>query len=453
MAADGERLAVANVEAKQGRLSEAEADARKALLGILGHQGKYNPESPQFIIGLAGILVEQGRYEEAEKLARSALEVERTLGIADAAPMTVGILAQLGNILMLQRKDADAASVYAELDKAVAQWEPRRRAEFELNGSRIMALYAAGQLDAGIAAAQELVKRQVARTGENHFDAAAAHGTLAVGYARAGREADAIREFKAAIPVMMAAARENADDDDTTLVAARSQHLQRIVESYIGLLARDPAKSSEVAAETFGLADAVRGHSVQQALEASSARLTAADPALAELVRTEQDLGKADQRRSSARSTTRSRCPRASATSRASPPSMPRSRSCAASARRPAQDINRRFPSYADLVDPKPPSVDADQGDVAARRSAALVLLRPECELRMGGAQGRHGRLRAGSSSRRSSSRPRCAGCARRWSRRRRRSPKFRPSILRSPTSFMRRCLSRSRTVGAKRRA
>ncbi len=91
LAADTERLAVANAEAKQGRLNEAEADARKALLGTLGHQGKYNPESPQFIIGLAGILVDQGRYVEAEKLARSALEVERTLGIADAAPMTVGI--------------------------------------------------------------------------------------------------------------------------------------------------------------------------------------------------------------------------------------------------------------------------------------------------------------------------------------------------------------------------
>jgi CHAT domain-containing protein len=357
MSADGERLAVANVEAKQGRLSEAEADARKALLGILGHQGKYNPESPRYIIGLAGILVEQGRYGEAEKLARSALEVERTLGIADAAPMTVGILAQLGNILMLQRKDADAASVYAELDKAVAQWEPRRRAEFELNGSRIMALYAAGQLDAGIAAAQELVKRQVARTGENHFDAAAAHGTLAIGYARAGREADAIREFKAAIPVMMAAARENADDDDTTLVAARSQHLQRIVESYIGLLARDPAKTNEVAAETFGLADAVRGHSVQQALEASSARLTAADPALAELVRTEQDLGK----QINAELGTLNNALALPAGER-DEQSIAAVNAALAKLRgerdKARQDINRRFPSYADLVDPKPPSVE-----------------------------------------------------------------------------------------------
>ncbi|HWF95026.1 MAG TPA: CHAT domain-containing protein, partial [Xanthobacteraceae bacterium] len=353
LAADGSRLALASTEAKQGRLSEAEADARRALLGVLDHQGKYSPDSPRFIIGLAGILVEQGRHKEAEKLARSALEVERTLGIADEAPTTVGILAQLGNILMLQRKDADAALVYAELDRAVAQWEPQRRAVFELNGSRIMALYAAGQLDAGIAAAQELVKRQIARGG----DAAAARGTLAMGYARAGREADAIREFKAAIPVMMAAARENADDEDTTLVAARSQRLQRIVESYIGLLARDPAKSSEVAAETFGLADAVRGHSVQQALEASSARLTAADPLLAELVRTEQDLGK----QINAELGTLNNALALPSGERdeqgigALNAALAKLRSEREKAR---QDVNRRFPSYADLVDPKPPSVE-----------------------------------------------------------------------------------------------
>ena len=50
--------------------SQAEADARRALLGVLKNQGKYNPQTPKFIIGLAAILVEQGRYEDAEKLKR-----------------------------------------------------------------------------------------------------------------------------------------------------------------------------------------------------------------------------------------------------------------------------------------------------------------------------------------------------------------------------------------------
>jgi len=83
--ADGYLLSIARNEAKQGKLSAAEADARRALLGILKAQGKYNPATPPFIIGLAGILVEQGRYKEAEKLGRSALDVLRTIGVADEA--------------------------------------------------------------------------------------------------------------------------------------------------------------------------------------------------------------------------------------------------------------------------------------------------------------------------------------------------------------------------------
>ena len=292
LAADSTLLWVARNETKQGRLNEAEADARRALLSVLAQQGKYAPATPSFIVGLAGILVEQGRYQEAEKLARAALDVDRILGIGDDAPATVTTLWQLGNILVLQRKTKDAAVVYSKLDKAIEQWAPQQREAFQLNGSRIVALYASGQVEAGIAAAEELVKRQTARTGDRSFDTAAARGILAIGYARAARDVDAVREFKASIPIMLAAARENADDDDATVVAARSARLQRIVEAYIGVLLRSPNMSNDVAIETFALADAVRGHAVQKALADSSARAVAKDPALAQLVRTEQDLAK-----------------------------------------------------------------------------------------------------------------------------------------------------------------
>lgn len=79
---------------------------------------------------------------------------------------------------------------------------------------------------------------------QGHYDIAWARGTLAIGYAKAGRNADAIREFKLAIPPMVAATRENSEDDDSASVAARSQMLQTIVEAYIGALARDANRSA-----------------------------------------------------------------------------------------------------------------------------------------------------------------------------------------------------------------
>ncbi|MGN6747247.1 MAG: CHAT domain-containing protein [Xanthobacteraceae bacterium] len=357
VAANGFLLSVARNEIKQGKLSAAEADARRALLGILNLEGKYTPETPKFISGLAGILVEQGRYKEAERLGRSALEVLRTIGVADEAPQSVAILSGLGNILVLQRKMKEAGEIYAQLDRAMAGWPAQQREMFELNGSRIAALYASGQVEAGIAAATALVKQQTARTGATSFDTAAAHGTLAIGYARAGRDTDAIREFKTAIPVLMASARDNTDEDDPTVVAARSARLQRIVESYIGVLARGTTKSNDIAVETFALADAIRGRSVHKALANASARMVAKDAALAEVVRNEQNLGK---QISAALGTLNNLLAlpsdqRDDATVRATSAAIDKLR---ADRKNAQQDIKRRFPSYTDLIDPKPPSVD-----------------------------------------------------------------------------------------------
>lgn len=77
---------------------------------------------------------------------------------------------------------------------------------------------------------------------------------------------EAVREFKAAIPGMMAAAQENADDDKVTLVAARTQRLQGIVENYFILQARNSEATGEIGEETFSLAD-LRGPKVTLRLQ------------------------------------------------------------------------------------------------------------------------------------------------------------------------------------------
>ncbi|MDP3690745.1 MAG: CHAT domain-containing protein [Bradyrhizobium sp.] len=354
--ADSDLLNAARMKAKQGRLAEAEVDARSALLARLKAQGKYNPLTTRYVMGLAGILVEQGRYADAEMLIRSALDIQRTVGIGDGTQFSAQILSQLGAVLNFQRKTTEAAAVYAELDKAIASWEPARRQVLELNGSRIATLYASGQVEAGIAAAQELLKREVGRVGEKHFDAAAARGTLAVGLSYAGREAEATREFKAAIPILMAASRENADDDDDTVSAARSQRLQNIIEAYIAMLAKNNDNATgEVSLETFALADSIRGQSVQKALSASSARSVAKDPALAELVRSEQDLGKQINAQLGALNNALASNARDDKVVKATNASVDKLRSDRDKVR---QEINRKFPSYAELIDPRPPTVE-----------------------------------------------------------------------------------------------
>ena len=347
----------ARMKARQGRLAEAEADARRALLARLQDDGKYNPGTPRFVLSLADILVEQGRYAEAEKLARVALEINRAIGVSDDSYATVQTQSNLAGILNLQRKNSEASAIYAEIDKAISGWEPQRRQVFDLNRSRIYSLYASGQVENGLAAAQALLKREIARVGEKHFETASARGIVAVGLTKAGRPDDAAREFRQAIPLLMASARENADDDDTTIVAARSQRLQNIVEAYIGLLAQTRSQSNEVAVETFGLADSIRGRSVQQALAASSARTVAKDAALADLVRKEQDLTKQVNAQLGLLNNvlTLSSSERDENGVRAINASITKLRADRDGLRK---EITKQFPAYADLIDPKAPSVD-----------------------------------------------------------------------------------------------
>src|SRR5262245_53287929 len=363
-------LSEARMKAKQGRLAEAEVDARRALLATLRNQGKYHFGTPVFIMGLATILVEQGRYQEAEKLARTCIDIYRTVGVAPQASNHAGLLANLATILNYQRKNEEAIAVYAELEKAIASWEPQRRQRFELDSSRIYSLYSAGQIQQGIDAAQALLKRELSRVGETHFDTAVARGFVAIGYMRARKDWDAVREFKMAMPILISAARENTDADNTVLVAARTDRLRYIAEAYIVLLGRMQPGSAGVAIETFQLADAIRAQSVQQALSASSARMVAKDPALAELIRAEQDLVKQINAQLGMlnNALTLPSSERDEAGVRAINASIEKARADRNKAR---ADIARRFPRYTDLVEPKAPSVDEIR--TALRPGEALV--------------------------------------------------------------------------------
>ena len=201
----------------------------------------------------------------------------------------------------------------------------------ELNGSRIDALFASGQTEAGLAAAQALLKHEIARVGEKHFDyglgARHARGRAVCAPARTPtRSANSRRR----LPFLLAASRENADDDDTTVIAgaepAAAGHRRGLYRAAGAHAGRRQRRSPP---RRFSLADSIRGHSVQQALAASSARASAKDPALAELVRNEQDLGKQVDAQLGAAQQPAGAAVRRARRQAASRRSTPRSTSCA----------------------------------------------------------------------------------------------------------------------------
>jgi CHAT domain-containing protein len=345
------------MKARQGRLAEAEADTRRALLGRLKDQGKYHATTPRFIGGLARILMNQGRFADAEALLRAAVEINSKLGVVGDSPSSIHLRSFLAGSLTGQRKHAEAAKLYADIDKDTVNWESWQRQAFELNTSRIFHLYFSGQVEQGIAASEALVKRETARVGAEHFDTAIARGTLAFGYMKAGKSVSAVNEFKQAMPYFVSAVRETAHDDNPALVVAVRRRMQNFTEAYIGLLAQSsPATAGDVASETFGLADSIRGQSVQHALTDSTARMSAKDPELTALIRREQDLAKQVNAQLGVLNNALElpAGQRDELAVKALNAAIAKTRLDRDEAR---AELSRRFPAYADLVDPKPATV------------------------------------------------------------------------------------------------
>jgi CHAT domain-containing protein len=341
------------VKALQGRVAEAEVDVRRALLSQLGLAGRYHPVTLSFVSRLAEVLIQQGRYPEAEQLARIAVETYRTIGFPEDTQTFVHALGQLASTLYLQSRWREAAEVQAAIDKATAGWDQDRGDFFRLTPARVYTLYNSGNLVSGVDRARAMMAFEKRRVGDNHLNYAIARGILAEGLARLGRDSAALEEFRAAIPVLASLSRA-AEDDDSSTVAARHRQVRDIVEAYIALLARGPA-SADTAAATFALADTVRGRSVGTAVAAASARVASNDPALAQLTRREQDLRK----QTGAALGTLNNVLTQPGRDEASVAQMREQIARLGREHEAARlEIGVRFPDYAELIDPKPATVE-----------------------------------------------------------------------------------------------
>jgi CHAT domain-containing protein len=330
-------------------------DTRRALLSRLKAVGKYNQDTAQFILLFANLLVEQARFADAEKLARTAVEIYQALGFPDDAQAMVAANNQVAVSLFAQGRYQESKEAFETVSEAIKSWDPKRSARYRFGWSRIFTLYYTGEVEKGVELAREYVAGLKARVGDRHFDTAVARAILASGLAFARRDAEALQEFRAAMPIVIAG--EHASDaDEATSRQAADIRLQNVAEVYITLLARSSDQAS-AALESFQLGEAIRGRSVQAALAASGARAVAGNPALAELARKDQDLEKEISAQIGALNNMLALPPeeRDDNEVRAQQGEIDKLRT----ERRAAQrEIARRFPEYASLVAPQPMSVE-----------------------------------------------------------------------------------------------
>lgn len=357
-----EVLRLAYLFVRQGRLLEAESEARKALLSVLRKRGRDYTVTATALRVLARTVGEQGRYAEAEMLARAGLRILTDAG-APADSVATGLArAELAAALVGQRRWAEAAGEYDRLERFLGGTTQTLDgvAAFGVRTNQSIALLKSGRLDDAVAVLTASLERHRAVLGRGHAITAETQGLLAAAHTARGDVDRALAAFPEATRILLD--RPLAVDEEMATRAARDQRLRVILGSYIRLLASIRGTDAErragldATAEAFRLADAARRASVQRSLDAAAARAAAKTTVLADLVRSEQDaskqIGALLGTLAGAMTSSGSSRPASRVALQTELETLQRARHAI------RQQIEREFPNYAQLITPAPLTLD-----------------------------------------------------------------------------------------------
>ncbi len=266
-----------------GRLGEAEV--------VLGEYMRYSREQELPASYLSGIYAvasdirfAQREFAQAEALAKKADVALEKLGYDALSGGRPVASRRLSAALVGQKKWAQALEVFDRLD-AIAGTDARLASRVRFRYDRAVAYLGNGRHTQAAA----LLHAHVAETsevyGDGAFFTAQARGLEGVALWRQGAaqsRAQALPLLKAAVRDYMAPA--NADYLENT--GYRKERREEVFAAYLEAMA---STGGEDPTQALGPADWVRGGAVQEALNDAAVRAAASTPALADVVRREQD--------------------------------------------------------------------------------------------------------------------------------------------------------------------
>jgi CHAT domain-containing protein/tetratricopeptide (TPR) repeat protein len=368
------QVAMASTLIAQGRLLEAESAARKAVLIALAQRGRYARYTAWVLQTLVRVILEQGRYAEAETLARAVVDIYEKNGSAPESLQFAEARAQLADALALQGRFTEALSEYERIRAALVGDPEQGRRFLEGRLSYGTVLLRNGRPEEALRVFGIALERNRRLLGDRDRHIAGVRAYMAQAYAAKGDRARALAEFRAAVPTWLSRATDG--DDENATRRAEDERVVLVLADYLGLLADIHGSSLEheagidAAAEAFRFAEVVRGRSVERALGASAARAAAHTPALADLIRREQDVTK---QLAAIQGLLRNML---SAPSDQQDPTVvehlrTRFETLRSARQTLAQQIAREFPTHAQLVNPPPATID--QVRASLRPGEALI--------------------------------------------------------------------------------
>lgn len=349
---------------QQRRLMDAEYYARKALQLSLDSFGSGSVNVGSSLIMLARVVNEQGRYAEAVLLAEAAKKSATDGGAPNDSLVMAQARRALGTALVADAKYASANTAFEEM-RAGIQGDPELAKTFMVGDlDWVLAMLKTNKADQAERMANQMRSRLEKSADKNSPRLALVRAFEASAMQAQGNWQEASATYKQSIPILIDQARNDAENDTSSV--KQQQRMTYLLESYLAVLAKtaqsEPtqAAAAAAAAESFTIADLARGSGVQRALTASAARANIQDPQLASLARNEQDL----QRRINTLSELLTGLLSASPDQQL-PGVQAKIRSDIVAFKSEREqikkEIEKKFPDYAELVEPKLASIERTQ--------------------------------------------------------------------------------------------
>jgi CHAT domain-containing protein len=343
----------------QRKLAESEYFYRSSLATFLG----VIPKNTLHVAGALNLLsqavAEQGRLDESVLLAQYSLQSIQESGIPNDSLAVLLVRRGLASALVNAERYDQAAEQF-RIIRATLQNSPDLRGRFRRVNDLDEVVTRIRTNDPNFAEniSREMYQDFLKSQGANHPRTAWSQAFLGVALESQGKLGEAKKVFEAAVPILVDQARNDSENQTISLKAQKRFNM--VIESYVDALFAEARETSAAAqasiAQAFQLADMARGSAVQRALTQSTARSNIKDKRLEVLARKEQDL----QRRINSlnellvalsAAPPERQLPAVQTKMRADIESLKAERESV------KKEIERRFPEYFDLVEPKPITV------------------------------------------------------------------------------------------------
>lgn len=281
-------LEAANTLRWMGKAVEAEAKLKQLLTDQLNRGARpLNIALTTSTLGLA--LMNQGRWAEAEVIQARAEVILRRSGLPEQSPRFAHVKYDSIPAYIGMQRWSDAYRIHQEAEKIRASNNSEGRQQ-NTSPHLTLVLIKVNQLEQAHSHALRVVAHTTQRFGKDSYRVREAQGFLAMALKAQGKNEEAAVLFQNAVSRLLDPKQRDLSGSGAAFLRLK---IKFIVEAYLDLLATSQSMeqlSSENAALIFWLTEAVRGSTVQQAINGAAIRFAASELKLADLVREEQDL-------------------------------------------------------------------------------------------------------------------------------------------------------------------